>query len=302
MENSKSASTYLAWFLLILLSLVWGSSFILIKKALIAFTPMQVGAGRIVFAFLAFLPFFLRHIRRIDWSKFKWFAVVGLCGSGFPAFLFAIAQTNIDSSIAGVLNSLTPIFTFVLAVLIFKHAFSSKQLAGVVIGFLGVLCIFFTNQQESTTFAPAFALLIIVATLMYAISANTVGRFLKSVDPLIISTVSFVLIGPFVLIYLLGSGFVAQMTSHEAGLSSTVALLILSLVGTFGANILFFKLVQLTDAVFSSSVSFIIPLVALFWGYIDGEHLSLLHFISLLLILFGVLLIKRSTQKQLLKS
>ena len=295
MENSKSSTSYLAWFLLILLSLVWGSSFILIKKALIAFNPMQVGAGRIVFAFIAFLPFFLKHMRRIDWSKFKWFAIVGLCGSGFPAFLFAIAQTNIDSSIAGVLNSLTPIFTFILALLIFKHAFSSKQLSGVIIGFIGVLCIFFTNRQESTSFDPLFAGLIIVATLFYAISANTVGRYLKSVDPLIISTVSFVLIGPFVLAYLLGTGFIDQVTSHEAGISSLLALLVLSLVGTFGANILFFKLVQLTDAVFSSTVSFIIPLVALFWGYVDGEHLSLLHFISLILILLGVMLIKKKS-------
>ncbi|MBT8230182.1 MAG: DMT family transporter [Bacteroidia bacterium] len=284
---------YSAWLLLILLSLIWGSSFILIKKALIAFDPVDVGAARIVFAFLAFLPIFIARFNRIDWKDFKWFLLVGLCGSGFPSFLYSIAQTHIDSAVAGVLNSLTPIFTFILAIVLFKHAFTVRQFSGIIIGFLGVLLIFMTKIDGQASFPFLYGFMIILATISYAISANTVGRFLKDTDPILISTLSFILIGPFVLGYLLQSGFTYQLMHHEQALTSFSALLILSLVGTFGANILFFKLVQITDAVFSTTVSFLIPFVALFWGFVDGESLQWIHLVAVLLILGGVFLIKK---------
>ncbi len=285
----------LAWFLLILLSLVWGSSFILIKKALVSFDGMQVGAGRIVIAFLAFTPIFTYRFKDIDWSKFKWFLIVGLCGSGLPSFLFAIAQLHISSAIAGVMNSLTPIFTFILAILIFRHKFSIVQLLGIIAGFAGVICIFLTNSGTENNVPLFYGSLIILATLLYGISANTVGHFLKETDPIIISTISFILIGPFVLVYLLNTDFLYQISTHEYGYRSLGALMILSIVGTFGANILFFILVQITDAVFSTTVSFLIPFVALFWGFLDGEELHLLHIIALLLILSGLYLIKKKT-------
>lgn len=238
---------------------------------------MQVGAARIVLAFIAFLPIFIYRFKDIDWSKFKWFLVVGLCGSGLPSFLFAEAQTHINSAIAGVLNSLTPIFTFILAILLFKHAFSKKQLGGIILGFSGIILIFLSKEDASGNFPLLYGSMIILATLLYGISANTVGRFLKETDPIIISTISFIVIGPFVSIYLLNTNFIDQLQAHEHGTTSFIALLILSIIGTFWANILFFKLVQITDAVFSTTVSFLIPFVALFWGFIDGETFGLLH-------------------------
>jgi drug/metabolite transporter (DMT)-like permease len=282
----------LAWFLLIALSIIWGSSFILIKKALISFSALEVGAGRIVFSFLAFLPLFLRHYRDIPLNKMKAFAVVGLCGSGFPAFLYAIGQTHIPSSIAGVINSATPIFTLLFGVLFFSGRIFGKQLAGILIGFGGILLLFFVRKEGELAFPVSYALLCVLATVSYAISGNTVGKYLSDARPVIISVVSFMIIGPFMLVYLLSGDFVYKIYSTETGWLSLSCLLALSLVGTFLANILFFKLIQLTDPVFSSSVSFLIPVVAILWGALDGEMITLYHFASLILILGGIFLVK----------
>lgn len=290
--ESQKKQDALAWALLLFLSLVWGSSFILIKKALIAFTPIQVGAGRVAIAFLAFLPLLLYQFRQLDWSKFFPLLVVGLCGSGIPAFLYAAAQTEISSGVAGILNALTPIFAFLLALMFFGQTFSWKQLAGITLGLLGTSIIFLSKTEGNASFPFLYGLMIVVATFCYGISANTVSNYLKGVHPLIISTVSFSMIGPWLLIYLLQTDFISVVTTHEYGMQSFGALMVLSLVGTFGANILFFKLIQITDAVFSSSVSFLTPVVALMWGFLDGEYFSVHFFLALILIFAGVFLVK----------
>jgi len=288
------SNSRLAWFLLIILSLIWGSSFILIKKALLAFSPLQVGSARIVISFLAFLPLFIYQFKSINWSKLWGFLVVGICGSGIPAFLYAIGQTHVSSGVAGVLNSLTPIFSFLLAFLFFKQKYSIYQMLGISCGFIGIILIFLGGQNSGAHFEYAYAALIVIATIFYAISANTVNKFLKSEPPIVISTISFMLVGPFVMIYLLSTDVFELIQHHPEGWTSLWALIILSLVGTFGANILFFKLIQITDAIFSTSVAFLIPFVALFWGFWDGESIGLLHLVSLIIILFGIFLIKYS--------
>ncbi len=257
---------------------------------------MQVGAGRIVIAFLAFLPLFFVYFKRIDWSKFWPLLFVGICGSGIPAFLYAMGQTKIPSGVTGVLNSMTPIFTLLLAILFFKKPFIPKQLSGILLGFVGVCFVFFVKDQTQQVFPIIFVGLIILATICYGISANVVSGFLTSIKPIIISTVSFVLIGPFVSIYLFTSDFIEVAMTHEHGISSLLALLVLSLVCTFSANILFFRLIQITDAIFSTTVSYLIPLVALIWAFFDGEFISIFHFISLILILAGIFLVKSSTK------
>jgi len=187
---------------------------------------------------------------------------------------------------------MTPIFTFLMAIIIFKQKFKSRQLIGITLGFLGILIIFLVGHEGEVAFDIRYALLIIVATIFYATSANTVNKYLKGVPPLIISTVSFTLIGPLMLLYLFSTDFVSQISAHPDGSESFVALLILSLIGTFLANILFFKLIQLTDAIFSTTVAFLIPFVALVWGFIDGEAIGVVHILALVVILGGIYLIK----------
>ena len=283
--------------LLIFLSIVWGSSFILIKKALISFTPLEVGSARIAVSFMAFLPLFIIQYAKIPWHKWRPLLVVGLCGSGFPAFLYAIGQTHIPSAVAGVLNSMTPIFTFLLAVTFFKAVYKRNQLLGILMGLLGILLLFFIRQEGGVSMPLGYTALIILATVFYAISANTVGRYLKDVKPLMISIISFVFIGPWVLMYLASTDFFEKALDTSQHGWSLLALIILSLIGTFLANILFFKLVQITDAIFSTTVSFLIPFVALFWGFIDGERITIWHFLALIMILFGIYMIKYSSKK-----
>lgn len=293
MKRLTDSDSGLAWLLLILLSIIWGSSFILIKKALVSFTALEVGAARITISFLAFLPLLIKNLDKIPWRKWRFFAVVGICGSGLPAFLYAIGQTHIPSSVAGVINSLTPIFTLILAVLFFNGRLVKTQVSGILLGFMGVLVLFFIKKEGSAVFQAQWALFLVLATVSYAVSGNTVSRFLSGVRPTIISVLSFTIIGPFMLIYLLSSGFIEHATSSTEGLKSLAAVTTLSLVGTFLANILFFRLIQLTDAIFSSSVSFLIPIVAILWGFIDGEFISIYHMVALIFILTGVFLTKK---------
>lgn len=291
-SNDTKDSGLLAWSLLLFLSLVWGSSFILIKKALIAFDPLQVGTGRIVFAFLAFLPFLPRMLQQVKKKDLLPLLIVGICGSGLPALFYAKAQTDISSSIAGLLNALTPIFTLLLAVSVFGGKTKSKQLIGIILGFLGTLFIFLSKDESSSHFPYLMGMLIVLATLCYGISANTIGAKLRGVKPLVISTISFSMIGLFACAYLFSTDFIYQVSNHNDGMTSLLALLVLSLIGTFLANILFFKLIQITDPVFSSSVSFITPIVAMMWGFLDGESFHLYFFVALILIFSGVFLVK----------
>ncbi len=283
--------------MLFFLSLIWGSSFILIKKALISFEPLQVGTARIAISFIAFIPLLITQWSSIPRNKWLPLIVVGFCGSALPAILYAIGQTHIPSGIAGVLNSMTPIFTLLLALVIFKQKFRNKQILGIVLGFSGTVVLFFIKEDGNEVFAYFYAFLIILATIFYGISANTVKTYLTDLKPLVISVVSFSIIGPLALCYLLTTDFIQTIGSHPQGIQSFSALIVLSLIGTFAANILFFKLIQITDAVFSTSVSFLIPFVALFWGFIDGEPLGLFHVLALVLILGGIFLIRKKEKR-----
>jgi len=233
----------------------------------------------------------------MQWKKIpknKWLPliIVGFCGSGIPAILYAIGQTHVPSAIAGVLNSMTPIFTLLLALVIFKQKFSSNQIFGILLGFCGVIVLFFIKENGKGIFPYYYAGLIILATVFYGISANTVKTYLSDIKPLIISVVSFSIIGPLALMYLLSTDFIHTASTHPQGAQSLGALIVLSLIGTFAANILFFRLIQITDAIFSTSVSFLIPFVALFWGFLDGEFLGLFHLLALVLILGGIYLVR----------
>jgi len=283
-----------SWLLLFFLSLIWGSSFILIKKSLLAFSPLEVGALRICIASIAFLPFLLRQLKDVPWNNLRYFIIVGFAGSGIPAFLYAIAQTEVDSSVAGVLNSLTPIFTLLIGLIIFKATFKWLQLWGILLGFLGACLLIILRNGWQLSAEVNYALLIVVATLCYGISVNVVNYKLSAYKPLLISSISFILTGPLSFIYLLTTDILTDVTQHPDGYVSLISIAVLSLVGTFYSTIIFYKLVQNTNPVFASSVSFVIPIIALLWGYVDGEILSIYHVISMACILVGVLFIRKA--------
>ena len=286
-------STY-AILVLGLLSIVWGSSFILIKKALIAFDPIVLGALRVSVSSLAFVPFVIYYRKEMPWKMWKVFLMVGLTGSGIPAFMYAIAQTQIDSSVSGLLNSLSPIFALIIGALFFKVALNAGKVSGVILGFIGASLLLLAGNKVEMGGQAWYGALIVIGTMCYGTSVNLVKEYFQEYRSIIVSAASFFMIGPPALVYLFFTDFADVMVTHDHALYSFGAVLILSLVGTVISTIIFYKLVQISNAVFASSVAFTIPIVALFWGWIDGEHLGVYHFIGMTLILMGVMLIRKN--------
>ncbi len=278
------------------LSLVWGSSFILIKKALISFDPFDLACMRLGVSALAFTPVIIYNRKRIPWHRWKLFLTVGLCGSGIPAFMYFLAQTNINSMISGLLNSLTPIWTLIIGIIIFKNPMDKYKTTGVLIGFIGAASLMIFGESEGSNSNLWYGLFIVVGTLCYGMSGNLVKHYLQDVDSIIISATSFFLVGIPALIIMLMRGSIFEVTMSDQVMYSFGALLLLSLIGTVLATIIFYKLIQETNAVFGSSVAYIMPLVAIFWGFLDGEGLGLVVLISMALILSGVYLIKKQAK------
>lgn len=289
-EKSPDIKSYLV---LGFLSIVWGSSFILIKKSLIAFEPIDLAFLRIAISATAFLPILIYHWKQVDWFRWKLFLAVGMTGSGIPAFMYFIAQTNINSSVSGLLNSLTPIFTLLIGVVIFKNALAKNQLIGVTLGFIGAaILLLFTNESGQNK-NLWYGLFVVVGTICYGLSGNLVKHYFQNTKSIIISSVSFVFIGIPATSYLLISGFFTSLEGTNEEMKAFGALLFLSLLGTVLASVIFYKLIQQTSAVFGSSVAYIMPLVAVIWGFFDGESLGIIIFVSLTLILYGVYLIRK---------
>ena len=278
-----------AWLILAFLSLVWGSSFILIKKALIGLSPIHVALLRVFVSFLAFSPFIIPRLKQIQKKHWLYLVLAGLLGNGFPAILYAVAQTQVLSATAGILNALTPIFALLVGVLIFRSEIKGKQIWGTMIGFIGASMLFLRDMDWSSF--NLYTLLIVIATLCYGLSANIVQHKLSDLKPLVIGSTSFVVIG------FLSMGGLLYYPVENIGdpevYRSIMYVVVLSILSTFLATILFYRLVQISDALFASSVSYIVPIVALIWGLIDGELLGLMHLIALVLVLAGVYLIRR---------
>ncbi|HLF64319.1 MAG TPA: DMT family transporter [Saprospiraceae bacterium] len=289
-SSSQSLKDYLIF---IFLCITWGSSFILIKKGLIAFDPVEVAILRIGITALAFIPIYALMVKgRFPLHKMKYAVLAGLLGNGIPAFLYAIAQTHVESSVAGILNSLTPIFVWVIGLLFFATHFRITQLAGVVIGFLGAAAIVLLNHRFQFRL-DSFTLLIVLATVCYGLSANVVKTYLQDVNAIALSAMALFIIGIPAIAYSFFTDIYTSVVSESAARLSLLALIILALVGTALANILFYRLIQKTSAVFASSVAYLIPVTALGWGLLDGEALAAIHLLGMGLILVGVWLLRR---------
>ena len=278
----------LAWIILGLLALTWGSSFILIKKGLIAFSPQQIAGLRISVAFIAFLPVFFKYAKKIDWSNWKALALVGFFGVFFPAFLFPMAQTHLSSAVAGVLGALTPLFTLFLGVLFFSFPVSKQKMIGVIVGFLGAGILVLSEEGSGTTANILYGLYVVLATFMYATVNNVLKAKLQNMSPVATSAASFMIIGIPGLITLFSSGFISVLETHPQGWASFGYVVILSLFSTVMATLLYFKLIQLTTPIFGSMVNYLVPIVALSWGILDGEILVLMQILGMVLILFGI--------------
>ena len=279
------------WTYLLILSLIWGSSFILIKKALIGFTPLQLGSLRIIVTGLMLFVVGFKSLKKLTKTNYKWIAVSGLLGTFFPAFLFAYAETEIDSAIASILNSIVPIITIVFGMLLFKIFSSRKQIIGVIIGFIGTVLLITNGASVNPDQNYWYAFLVIIATFMYAMNINIIKRHLQNVPALAIAVGNFAVIIIPAFIVLLFSGFFNSEVLQGPDFSmSIVYIVLLSLFGTAIAKVLFNKLVQISTPVFASSVTYIMPIISVTWGLMDGESFSIWQALATGIILIGVYL------------
>lgn len=289
-ESSRSAQVR-AWLMLGFLSLIWGTSYILIKKSLVVYSPVEVACLRLSISTLAFLPFAWRRRHRVRRNQLGLLLAIGLTGTALPAFLFSIAQTRVSSAMAGTLNSLTPLFTLLIGMAFFSARPGPARIIGVIIGLAGALCLILFGTQLRVDDNLWYGLLIVAATLCYATSTNLVGYFVRELSSLTISAVSFSLVGLPALVWLLaGSDFTTVLATDPGAWKALGYVAFLALFSTVLASVIFFRLIQETNPVFGSTVSYFVPAVALGWGIADGELISLVHLLGLGLILGGVYL------------
>ncbi|MEO9482496.1 MAG: DMT family transporter [Ekhidna sp.] len=282
-------SPLLAWGLLLILAFIWGSSFILIKKGLIGLAPGEVGSLRIVAASLFLLPFAWKRFKTIDRKKLHFYTSIGLLGSLVPAFLFAIAQTRLESAITGVLNGLVPIFTILIALLVFKQRQTPKVYLGVLIGFIGTAILITAGEGNSLAGINGYAFLVVLATICYASNLNLIKQKLNDVHAVTVTSVSLLLVGPLAAVYLFGfTNFWSKLMSVDGTGIATFYICLLGVLGTAIALIIFNKILQMKDALFASSVTYIIPVFAVIWGVLDGEQLYLLHYLGMGAVGLGV--------------
>ncbi|MFP4844405.1 DMT family transporter [Winogradskyella sp. PE311] len=283
------------WIYLLILSIIWGSSFILIKKSLLGLTAYQLGAIRTIITGIILLFFGYKKLKVISKSKWKWLIISGLLGSFIPAFFFAIAETEIDSAVTSILNSLVPLNTILLGFAVFKITSTKRQVFGVIIGFIGTALLILKGAELNPSQNYLYACFVIASTLMYATNVNIIKRYLQDVKPLAIAAGNYVFIViPALIILLFTDFFTQERLNHPDFISSIIYIIILSVFGTAIAKVIFFKLVQISTPVFASSVTYIMPIVALIWGILDGETFSFIQGLAAILILVGVYLANKS--------
>lgn len=295
------SETLKSWLLLILLSCVWGSSFILIKIGLfdsegqVRLPADQLGALRVTFAFLALTPILIKSFSSLNRKNFIFLLIAGICGNGLPAFLFAYAETTLNSSITGMLNSLVPLFTIIIGALFFGFQIRKIHLICIAVAVLGTFLIVQEKlvgvNLTAAMFLPFLAL--VLATICYATSLNVIKHKLVEVKSTAITALSFFMISPIAIGYLFSTDFISKVETQENILPGIGAVLVLAIFGTATAVLLFNKLIKMSSPIFASSVTYFIPIVAILIGWMIGESISTLQLLGMVFLILGVLIINK---------
>ena len=280
-----------AWVVLIVLALIWGSSFILIKRGLVIFSAGEVGALRILAAGIFLMPVSLFKLKNLTAQQWKLLFFVGLVGSFIPAFLFATAQTQLESSVAGILNALTPLFVMLIGAVFFTQKITQRVAIGLGIGFLGTVFLIMAGSGADLSSLNHYALYVVVATICYGANINLIKFKIPDIDARSITAISLLIVTPVATTYLFGlTDFMVKMQQVEGATTAFGYIVLLGVMGTAVALILFNHLVKITTPIFTSSFTYLIPIVAVIWGLLDGEVLLPGHFIGMVAIIVGVYL------------
>ena len=283
-----------SWIILIILSIVWGSSFILMKKGMEAFSSDEVAGLRIAIAFLFLVPFYIKH-HAIDFKKnLMGLMLMGVFGNLIPAFLFTKAETQISSSLTGMLNALTPLFTIVVAFFWFKTKFKSVQLVGIMSGLVGAMVLLYFNDGGDTSTNVLYSLLVVAATICYAISVNGIKHYLSNMNSVTATVGAFTITGPIALAYLfIQTDFINDLKTNQVALSSLGYISILAIVGSALSVIVYNTLIKEAGAVFASTCTYLIPIIAVIGGRLDGATVNLLQMCGVIVVILSVYLINR---------
>ena len=276
------------WLIFIVLSLIWGSSFILMKIGLQQLNSYQVAALRIFSAGLILLPITIKNIKYIPKNKLSLVFLSGLIGNLIPAFLFCIAEEKIDSGLAGTLNSLTPIFVIVTGYIFFNIQTTTNKVIGILIAFIGSFLLLFSTSNLQGDMHFNLILLVILATLLYGFNVNMVAKKLSNITSLHIAAVALSLNAIPALLILIFTGYFNLPLNNKEFLISTGASVLLGVLGTAIATIIFYMLVKRAGGVFATMVTYGIPFIAIGWGIIYGESFGWQQAFCLLIILSGV--------------
>ena len=280
------------WFLLIVLSLIWGSSFILIKRGLVGLNAFQVGSLRILFTSIFLLLIGFKSLAKIPRIQWKYIAMTAFFGTFLPVYLFAYAQTQIHSSVSAILNSLTPMNTLLIGVSFFGLTFKRGQIIGVLIGLIGSILLVYNGAINNPNQNYFYAIFIIIASLCYATNVNLIKKHLSDLSPMSISVGNFAMMTIPAIIVLIFSGF-NDVVHLEKTQNAMIYIAVLGVVGTGIANLIFFRLIQISSPIFATSVTYLIPVVAFSWGLLDNEMLTPIQFLGAFIILVGVYLASR---------
>lgn len=289
----KAEDRLASWGLFTGLSIIWGSSFILMKIGLQTLTAYQVASLRILSAGIILLPAAIAKLRTIKRSKLPMILLSGFLGSFFPAFLFCIAETRINSALTGILNALTPVFTVIFGIAFFATPVAPKKIAGVAIGFVGLCLLFFGKGNIDLTYV-SFALLVVLATVSYGLNTNMVNRYLRDIKSLEIASFAFAMLIPPCLAILWYTGFFALDFSVHNIRISILASSVLGIFGTAVASVMYYLLIKKSGTIFTSMVTYAIPIVAIAWGTLYNEPLVFWELICLGIILAGVALTSKN--------
>ena len=283
----------LKWLIFSGLSLVWGSSFILMKLAMLHLSPTQVGALRMIIAALFLLLIGAKSLKKITLRQWRILFFIALAGTFIPTFLFTFAIQHIDSGIVAILNSFTPLNTLLVGYFFFHYIFNKRQVTGIIIGILGTVLLVGSGAQSHPEANYWYALLVLAATIGYAINVNVIKLYLADLDTMSIAVGNFawVLLPALVVLYF--TGFFQMNFAYAPINMSLLYVGILAIIGTALAMIYFNKMIKIATPIFASSVTYTIPVVALFWGLWDGEHISLLQIFSGGIILLGVYIVNK---------
>ncbi len=286
------------WVLLVLLTIIWGSSFILIKNGLKAFSPGEAASLRIIFAFVVLIPVVIKNFGSVGSAEMKYIVFSGVVGNLITAYLFSLAQTKIDSSVSGMLNGLTPVFAVIIASLFFGYRFKWYQIMGVAIGLLGAAMLSLASGSPEESGLNLYALLIVIATVGYAFNVNIIKAKLSKVSPAVIVAYAMLVIVPFCVVYLfVFTDFTGKLMAHPQAAGSLMSLAALGALSTALALVLYNRVIKKSTPLFASSVAYLIPIVAVLWGLADGEHLNMLHYAGMGMILGGVILTNKTIRK-----